>query len=511
MLTLLLTGIVALAFRIQPVKAEGPVLAAPNIVDSTLVPGGDAFGISINVSNVERLFGYQFVLSYDTSVLTAVSFGPFPPFTVQWPGEINDTAGYVAMSFSFPLGEETGFATVDPAPIAWISFVVDDFGTSVLELSDTGFIHVDGGPIPHDTVDGFFTNVVLPAHDIAVTHVTAYPTYLIAGHTVTIYVKVVNEGTETETFDVTVKYNETEIETKTVTDLASGSSETLTFSWDTTGMSTGEYVIKAEATVVEGEVDTADNIYIDGTVSIFSPPVASFTWGPETPYVRENVTFDASASYDTDGTIVKYKWYFGDDTPLVEETDPITTHVYTAAGAYRVSLWVIDDDGLQDSTEAYVTVLPVKMLRIKLSGELDYFWKERVKIRLSALVRDAETMEPVSDANVTIHIYDQDGNLWVSDVMVEKLTGTGIYEWESSDTIMELQLEKGVYLVHAQASYQKSPIVSDILEFHVDPPAEGSSGASIYYVIVPIIVCAAGAVTIFLKRSPRKVMSKQSV
>ena len=88
----------------------------------------------------------------------------------------------------------------------------------------------------------------------------------------------------------------------------------------------------------------------------------------------------------------------------------------------------------------------------------------------------AETMEPVSGANVTIEIYDPEGNLWVSDNMTERLLGTGVYEWQSTETIRRLmrhrKLRKGVYLVHAQASYRGGPIATDILEFHIDPPLE---------------------------------------
>ena len=487
------------AIAIMPVYASSTVLSAPVIVDETLTPDS-TFHINITVADVDEMWGYDFILYYDTTVLTATSYSSYDPFIIPWPSEINDTAGYAVVCYSMMMAEPVGFSTVDPEPIARIDFTVDALGTSILDLSYSEIYDIYAEVILHDVVDGFFANVVLPAHDIAVTDVTASPTTVIAGGVVTIDVTVLNEGAETETFDVTVKYDETEIETQTVTDLASGRSETLRFSWETTGMSKGEYVVKAVASVVEGEVDTADNTYIDGTVSIIVPPVASFTWDPETPYVGETVTFDASASYDPDGTIVEYRWHFGDDTYLVE-TDPITTHVYTAARTYWVRLEVIDDDGLYDFAGADVTVLPVKKLSIKLSGELDYLLRERVKIRLSALVRDAETMEPVSDANVTIQIYDPDGNLWVSDVMVERLGGTGIYEWESSGTILALRLEKGVYLVHAQASIGESLVGSDILEFHIDPPAEESSGFPIYcYGIVVSVVLVIGVGLVLLKR-----------
>jgi predicted small secreted protein len=140
---------------------------------------------------------------------------------------------------------------------------------------------------------------------------------------------------------------------------------------------------------------------------------------------------------------------------------------------------------------------------VKLSGEHDYLFMERVKIRLAALVRDAYTMEPVSNANVTVDIYDPDGNLWISSEMEEKLEGTGIYEWESDETILELmahryedRLKKGIYLVHVQASYRGGPVASDILMFHIDPPTEKPTSIPIHYyaVAITIVLCAIGLI-----------------
>lgn len=41
--------------------------------------------------------------------------------------------------------------------------------------------------------------------------------------------------------------------------LAAGASTTISFGWDTTDVSLGDHVLKAQASVVEGETDTADN------------------------------------------------------------------------------------------------------------------------------------------------------------------------------------------------------------------------------------------------------------
>jgi len=204
------------------------------------------------------------------------------------------------------------------------------------------------------------------------------------------------------------------------------------------------------------------------------PPIASFIWEPEKPYVCDSVVFDASASYDPDGSIVSYEWDFSDGT-TANTTEPIIEHTYNQTNTYTVTLTVTDNDGLTNVATAHITVIQ-RVLSIKLSGEHDYLYKEEVRIRVAALVTDAETMEPVSGANVTIEIFDPEGNLWISDNMTERLPGKGVYEWESATTIKQLmkkgQLHKGVYLVYVQASFKESSIATDILEFHIDPPFE---------------------------------------
>jgi parallel beta-helix repeat protein len=227
-------------------------------------------------------------------------------------------------------------------------------------------------------------------------------------------------------------------------------------------------------------------------------PVASFTCEPPTPYVGDAVTFNASASYDPDGTIVGCAWDFGDG---MSATDMIVNHAYSEEGTFTITLTVTDNDGLTGTATTNITVIH-RVLSIKLCGEHDYSCKEEIKIRLVALVRDVNTMEPVLDADVAIEIYGPDGTLWVSDVMVERLVGTGIHEWESDAIICMLkelhELEDGVYLVYAQASCQGGPVASDILEFHIDPPSEGTVPLPYYAIAFILLVGVAG--TILLRK-----------
>jgi hypothetical protein len=107
----------------------------------------------------------------------------------------------------------------------------------------------------------------LGVHDVAVTNVTSSKTVIGQGYTANITVKAENQGSFTETFNVTVYANTTEIETQEVT-LTSGNSTTITFTWNTTGFVKGSYTISAIADTILGETDTADNTYNNGLVTV---------------------------------------------------------------------------------------------------------------------------------------------------------------------------------------------------------------------------------------------------
>jgi len=92
-----------------------------------------------------------------------------------------------------------------------------------------------------------------------------------------------------------------------------------------------------------------------GCTSTNSVPVASFVCEPSSGESPLTVSFDASASYDTDGTIVEYAWSFGDGET---ETGMTTSHVYTATSdkTYNVTLTVTDNGGAWATSNAVVSV-----------------------------------------------------------------------------------------------------------------------------------------------------------
>jgi len=105
-------------------------------------------------------------------------------------------------------------------------------------------------------------------HDVAVIAVDPEPRSVFVGEDVTIRVQVRNYGNVTETFNVTLYYESNLIQLTTVDSLAPDSSRLLTTVWNTRNVEPGTYVLSANATVLGGEADTENNLFIDGQVSI---------------------------------------------------------------------------------------------------------------------------------------------------------------------------------------------------------------------------------------------------
>ena len=90
------------------------------------------------------------------------------------------------------------------------------------------------------------------------------------------------------------------------------------------------------------------------TVSVVAAaiPTAVFVFSPQLPIIEETVFFDASQS--TSGrTITSYEWVFGDGTTGTGRT---TSHVYSVAATYAVTLTVTDDRGAIDTATANIAV-----------------------------------------------------------------------------------------------------------------------------------------------------------
>lgn len=92
------------------------------------------------------------------------------------------------------------------------------------------------------------------------------------------------------------------------------------------------------------------------------PPVANLSGSPLSGSAPLPVNFDASASYDSDGSIVKYEWDWDNNGTYDYDsgTDPTVTHSYAAAGEYDAVTRVTDNrGGTAVSSTVHVSVTAV--------------------------------------------------------------------------------------------------------------------------------------------------------
>jgi len=79
-------------------------------------------------------------------------------------------------------------------------------------------------------------------------------------------------------------------------------------------------------------------------------PIANFTY-----FVDElTVSFDASSSFDRDGSIISYEWNLDDNTT---GTGMIYNHVYAEYGIYNVKLTVIDNNRFYNNISKIIVIL----------------------------------------------------------------------------------------------------------------------------------------------------------
>jgi len=193
--------------------------------------------------------------------------------TVQNEGDFTETFNVIAYydNITFDLKTLTELAplTETATNLTW-----DTEGVS----PGSHTISVEASALPGETdktdntyIDGNVTLLVPTVHDLNVTSVTtSIPnnySHVYSGWIINITVIIKNEGHYKEIPNVTAYYNETIISTKIIV-LYPLASNTLNFTWDTAGvLSCGSYTVSANVSIVPEEMDTGDNMGVDGIIS----------------------------------------------------------------------------------------------------------------------------------------------------------------------------------------------------------------------------------------------------
>jgi len=138
-----------------------------------------------------------------------------------------------------------------------------------------------------------------------------------------------------------------------------GSSQILDISPEHTYADPGIYTVTLTVVDDDGRSSMANTTAtIQSVIFINDPPVATYN-APSTVTVGQEMSFDASLSNDTDGTIVGYRWDFnGDGTYEIDwVTTPVITTTFSSSGSFVVTLEVIDNN---DAVSPYSATVSVK-------------------------------------------------------------------------------------------------------------------------------------------------------
>lgn len=485
----LLIGMVFLAglgFKTPFVEAQATkMLVVPNSVTANV---GDIITISVVIENVANMFGYEFRLYWNTSVLESTQWNYTSKTWIQNPStppsqwstfyeavnNVTVMAGWKSR-YWLSLTALVFVPVTGTFNVATLSFRVISEGSTLLDLDETVIGDAGANPIPHTVVDGFFTTI---RRDVAITKVQPKSLSVTQNSTLRIDVEATNFGEIAENFTVaTYVVNDTitsEIKfvgAQAVVNLAPSASQNLAFYWNTVNVTLGIYRVFANATVVERDVNVTNNQLVDGTIEVTSQvtrdvavvgivanstlfaqgevalitvtvenkggideknlnltiyfnntlleealfpdissgddleysfnwstegslgdcifranvtvlanetdvtnnemamtiivtkvPIADFTFSPAEPLINVEITFDASASYDPDGSIVNYTWNFGESYIISGSNvstyighGKVVKYAYTHVGTFKVTLTVTDDKGLTYTASRVLT------------------------------------------------------------------------------------------------------------------------------------------------------------
>jgi len=283
---------------------------AVSLVAPSTAPVDQSVPINVTVVN-EGTYDENVNLTvyYDTTVINSTTFtlekGSSKPFSWSW-----NTSG------------------LDPSPPA---YTINATATVLVSAENPTGVDDD----PADNTDTQTVNLQL-VHDVAVVSLDAPETATVE-QPVPINVTVVNEGSYDEEVTLTV-YNDTTVIDSTSFTLAKGpTSNTVDFSWDTSGLVQGPHTINATA-VIASDSDLSDNNKTKSIELQLRHDVAVSLVAPS------NVTVANEGSYSEDVSLTVYN-----DTTVIDST----SFTLAKGPTSNTSSFSWDTSGLDPSPPAY--------------------------------------------------------------------------------------------------------------------------------------------------------------
>jgi hypothetical protein len=246
----------------------------------------DPNGEDIPFTTTNGVFSYTWVLSHNVAVSDVIPSKNiagegsiiYVIVTVENQGSFNETLDLTTYANTTIIDTQT--ISLTNGSSTTVTFTWNTTGWifgSYLLWAEAGVVEGELYTDDNTLIDGAI--LIEPSiHDVAVTDVTVSPNFAYTGENVSVFVDAMNIGPFPETFNVTayadenlnIVGDEIIIGNQSVS-LPPKGSITLTLTWNTKGVSPGNYRVGAIASNVTQEADSTDNLYINGEITLFDP------------------------------------------------------------------------------------------------------------------------------------------------------------------------------------------------------------------------------------------------
>jgi hypothetical protein len=229
-----------------------------SVVDPFLQPPKN-FSVQVQIANVSMLFGVEFKVFWNASLLGLAGVTFSFPWSNYYLGrsEVNGTLGRYWLSVS-------GVAPAVPfngtCSLVSLEYTVKELGSTDLTIADAVMGDRNGEAIGHMIIDGFFSNGF---HDVEIVRFSVWPTAVEQGDLIFINVTIENTGTYREACGLCVFADRDDgivhedIANQSVL-LDVGECRLFEYAWNTTAVPYGSYYVTVKANLV-GDVTPDDN------------------------------------------------------------------------------------------------------------------------------------------------------------------------------------------------------------------------------------------------------------
>lgn len=162
---LMLTFLISGCMQIITVNALTIPDVAVNPLNTSVGKLGKLFNVSVTIASVTNLYGYEFKLSFNTTLLQATkvfngTFFPAYPSSYTFESKINNTEGTIwfAEALLAPQTPKNGSGVLAKITFnSTYSTIYPNTVSCALHIYDVKLSDQNGNPMPSNPIDGFYT------------------------------------------------------------------------------------------------------------------------------------------------------------------------------------------------------------------------------------------------------------------------------------------------------------------------------------------------------------------